>query len=148
MVSQFTTDYEMVIGYPQVKDYLHLREFSGLSPKTESQAKNISTGSWFGAYVIHRQQGTVVGMGRIIGDGGWYFLIVDMAILPEHQRKGLGDAILKRLLEQIESEAPPNPYVALMADAPGQKLYKRNGFIETAPKSIGMVLLAPQENST
>jgi len=33
-------------------------------------------------------------MGRVIGDGGWYFHIVDMAVLPEHQRRGLGDAVL------------------------------------------------------
>ncbi|WP_370260313.1 hypothetical protein [Cryobacterium sp. TMT3-29-2] len=29
-------------------------------------------------------------MGRIIGDGGWYFHIADMATLPEFQGRGLG----------------------------------------------------------
>jgi hypothetical protein len=28
-------------------------------------------------------------MGRVIGDGGWYFHVVDMAVLPEHQRRDL-----------------------------------------------------------
>lgn len=40
-------------------------------------------------------------MGRIIGDGGWYFLIADMATLPEHQRKGLGSVVMKHLLAYI-----------------------------------------------
>ena len=42
-----------------------------------------------------------VGMGRLSGDGGWYFHVVDMAVLPEHQRRGLGDVILTALLEDV-----------------------------------------------
>jgi GNAT superfamily N-acetyltransferase len=82
-------------------------------------------------------------MGRIVGDGGWYFLISDMATLPEHQRKGLGDAILKRLLARIKSHAVPGmAYVSLSADPPGQKLYKKNGFVDTMAswKEMGMGL--------
>ncbi|KAL6230966.1 hypothetical protein BDW75DRAFT_244334 [Aspergillus navahoensis] len=45
-------------------------------------------------------------MGRIISDGGWYFHIADMAVLPEHQRKGLCDVVLKELLRYIKENAP------------------------------------------
>ncbi|KAH6630118.1 hypothetical protein B0J18DRAFT_420254, partial [Chaetomium sp. MPI-SDFR-AT-0129] len=89
-----------------------------------------------------------VAMGRVIGDGGWYFLIADMAVLPEHQRKGLGDAVLKQLLEHIRTHAPRDedengawPYVTLFADGPGRKLYKKNGFVESLPiGQMGMSL--------
>ena len=77
-------------------------------------------------------------MGRVIGDGGWYFHVVDMAVLPEHQRRGLGDAILSVLLERIRRQAPPGAHVNLIADAPGRRLYARHGFTPTAPDSIGM----------
>ena len=81
-------------------------------------------------------------MGRVIGDGGWYFLIADMATLPDHQRRGLGDAILKRLLAKIKAEAAPGEaYVTLMADEPGRKLYQKHGFVESMPKEMGMVLV-------
>jgi len=34
-------------------------------------------------------------MGCVIGDGGWWcFHINDMAVLAEHQRRMLGDALL------------------------------------------------------
>ena len=79
-------------------------------------------------------------MGRVIGDGGWYFHVVDMAVLPDHQRRGLGDRILTELMQQIRSKAPPGAYVTLLADEPGRKLYARHGFVETAPGSIGMAL--------
>ena len=80
-------------------------------------------------------------MGRIIGDGGWYFHVADMAVLPDHQKKGLGDYILAKLLEEVESKAPGRPYINLIADPPGVKLYARHGFVETSTvgrKGIGM----------
>jgi GNAT superfamily N-acetyltransferase len=63
---------------------------------------------------------------------------VDMAVLPEHQRRGVGDAILGALLERIHHEAPAGAYVNLIADAPGRRLHARHGFLPTAPESIGM----------
>ena len=80
-------------------------------------------------------------MGRIIGDGGWYFHVVDIAVLPEHQRRGLGGAVLSNLLEQIRLRAPSGAYVSLLADPPGRPLYARWGFVETAPGSVGMALI-------
>lgn len=88
----------------------------------------------------------LVAMGRIIGDGGWYFHIADMAVLPEHQRKGLGDAVLRHLLGHIRAHAPSGedgaeqPYITLLADEPGRRLYRRHGFVETMPRSMGMML--------
>ncbi|KAJ6153553.1 Acyl-CoA N-acyltransferase [Penicillium chermesinum] len=81
-------------------------------------------------------------MGRVIGDGGWYFHIADMAVDPAHQRKGLGDAVLKALIQQIKEASPSDgkPYISLLADKPGRKLYAKNGFVESAPESLGMVL--------
>jgi ribosomal protein S18 acetylase RimI-like enzyme len=89
-------------------------------------------------HVLQEADATTVGMGRLLGDGGWYFHVVDMAVLPEHQRRGLGDAILTALLERIRREAPAGAYVNLIADLPGRRLYARHRFTPTAPDSIGM----------
>jgi ribosomal protein S18 acetylase RimI-like enzyme len=80
-------------------------------------------------------------MGRVIGDGGWYFHVVDMAVLPEHQQRGLGGAVLAYLLGQIRQRAPRGAYVSLLADPPARRLYTRYGFAESAPASVGMVLV-------
>lgn len=79
-------------------------------------------------------------MGRVIGDGGWYFHVIDMAVLPLHQRRGLGDALLGALLTDIRSRAPADAYINLLADPPGVRLYERPGFQATAPGSVGMAL--------
>lgn len=83
-------------------------------------------------------------MGRIIGDGGWYFHIADMATLPEHQRKGLGGIILKHLLSYIRENIPGGgkPYISLFADPPGRRLYDQHGFVAGEKfDELGMVLV-------
>ena len=81
--------------------------------------------------------GRAVAMGRIISDGGWYFHIADIATLPEFQRLGLGRRMMTRLLDEIRAKAPADPYVTLIADPPGRRLYESLGFTDAAP-SLGM----------
>ncbi|KAK2739794.1 hypothetical protein FQN55_009115 [Onygenales sp. PD_40] len=133
--------YELRDGYPSIPEYLTLRATPNLTPKTAAQAIPALRGSWFGCYVVHRDTNTAVGMGRIIGDGGWYFHIVDMAVSTEHQRRGIGDAIMARLLARVREVAPPGAWVSLLADPPGKRLYARHGLVETAPGSVGMGVL-------
>jgi ribosomal protein S18 acetylase RimI-like enzyme len=140
VISRPAEGYRLVEGPPAVDDYLALRERSGLTPKSREQAVAALPGSWAACHVVHEASGATVGMGRVLGDGGWYFHVVDMAVLPEHQRRGLGDAVLTWLLERIGAQAPPGAHVNLLADPPGRRLYERHGFAETAPRSVGMEL--------
>jgi GNAT superfamily N-acetyltransferase len=130
--------YRLADGPPSVADYLLLRDRAGLTPKRQDQARAALRGSWAAVHVVHEVGPETVAMGRLLGDGGWYFHVVDMAVLPEHQRRGLGDAILTVLLERIRRGAPAGAHVNLIADSPGRRLYARHGFIPTAPESIGM----------
>ena len=95
--------YRLVDGPPAVEEYLELRRGSGLTPKRRDQAAAALAGSWAAVHVVCEAGGPTVGMGRVIGDGGWYFHVVDMAVLPEHQRRGLGDAILTAPLDRIRA---------------------------------------------
>ena len=112
--------YRLVEGPPAVEDYLALRALSGLSPRTAEQAVAALPGSWWACHVVHEESGRSVGMGRLLGDGGWYFHVVDMAVLPDHQRRGLGDLVLGALLDRIRAHAPAGAYVNLLADGPGR----------------------------
>jgi ribosomal protein S18 acetylase RimI-like enzyme len=135
--------YRLIDGPPSVVDYLELRSRSGLTPKREDQAAAGLPGSWAACHVVQESGGPAVAMGRVIGDGGWYFHIVDMAVLPEHQRRGLGGAVLGFLLEHITQRAPRGAYVSLLADPPGRRLYASHGFADSAPEAIGMGLRLP-----
>jgi GNAT superfamily N-acetyltransferase len=79
-----------------------------------------------GVVVLH--EGGPVGMGRVIGDGAFYFYVQDVAVMPEHQGRGVGGEIVDRLWAQIETLAPPKGFVGLFAAGPAARLYERRGF--------------------
>jgi ribosomal protein S18 acetylase RimI-like enzyme len=78
-------------------------------------------------------------MGRIIGDGGTAFQVVDICVHPAHQGRGLGRRIMAALTDELERRAPATAYVSLIADGPARFLYEKFGFADTAGHgSIGM----------
>ncbi|MGV3712449.1 GNAT family N-acetyltransferase [Pseudolysinimonas sp.] len=123
-------EYELSPTPPSVNEYVRLRAESGLSPKTPEQAALASAGSW----AFHRaldETGATVAMGRVLGDGGWYFHLADMATLLAHQRRGLGRHILDALVAEIRDRAPAGAYITLLADPPGVPLYRAAAFVPT-----------------
>jgi ribosomal protein S18 acetylase RimI-like enzyme len=109
-----------------------------LSPKSAEAARSGLPNTWHAVVVCHHDE--PVGMGRVIGDGGTAFQIVDIAVLPEHQGRGLGKAIMEALVGELRERAPATSYVSLIADGDAWRLYAKYGFRETAPESIGMAL--------
>ena len=124
---------------PEAGRYRPRRSLSGLSPTTQAQVPSIARSAWAWRSVVDAA-GETVAMGRVVGDGGWYFLVADMATLPEHQGKGLGRAVLVSLLEEIRDRAEEGAYVTLTADPPGRRLYESLGFRDVAPGGTGMSL--------
>ena len=79
-------------------------------------------------------------MGRVVGDGGCFYQVVDIAVLPEHQGRGLGKAVMREIADYIEREVPESAYVSLLAGGQAYQLYQQFGFSLTAPTSVGMGL--------
>jgi len=130
--------YSVVQRTPDIETYRRLRQLSGLSPKTLEAARRGLPNTLFGVLVLCGE--LPVGMGRVIGDGGSFFQVVDIAVLPEHQGKGLGKMIMREIADYIRREVPESGYVSLLADGQAQRLYQQYGFAPTAPASIGMGL--------
>ncbi len=134
-------DYSLHLETPAAADYLRLRIEAGLTPKTAEGAAAGLPNTLYA--VVIRKAGEVVGMGRVIGDGGLFYQVVDIAVLPEHQGRGLGKRIVGELVAQLRSEAPAGAYVSLMADGEAHRLYSQFGFALTAPRSVGMAFVIP-----
>nr|WP_280520031.1 GNAT family N-acetyltransferase [Rhizobium cremeum] len=114
---------------------MRLRHVSGLSPFSREAAEKGLPNSIFGVCLMRGEE--VVGMGRIIGDGGCFFQVTDIAIDPVHQGRGLAKRIMQALSDFIAT-LPKSAYVSLIADVPANRLYAQFGFEETAPRSVGM----------
>lgn len=143
MMSQEEDMYELIERVPPAKIYVHLRRAAGLSKISHQAAVIGLPNTLFGVSVLLGK--TVVGMGRVIGDGGCFYHIVDIAVLPEHQGQGLGKRIMTAIMAYIEEDALPTAYISLIADAPD--FYRRYGFQSVGPRSEGMYLRVAQSQS-
>ena len=127
---------ELVEQFPDVADYCRLRIATGLSPRTREAAARGLPNTLYGVSLV--RDGAVVGMGRIIGDGGCFYTVVDIAVLPEVQKQGLGKRIMVALDAWLRANAPESACVSLVADGDAKHLYARYGFVESAPFAVNM----------
>lgn len=130
------TGYRVLVETPAVEVYRDLRRRSGLSDRSPEAARIGLLNTWHAVTVRHGEE--TVGMGRAIGDGGCFFQIVDICVLPEHQGRGLAKRIMAGLVSELETRAPKGAYVSLIADGDARFLYQKFGFVPTAPASVGM----------
>ena len=126
---------ELTPRTPLAEEYLRLRAAAGLSPFSRAAAELALPNTIFA--VVIEEAGRAIGMGRLIGDGGCFFQIVDIAVDPAFQGRGLGKRIMSGLMAHVAT-LPKGAYVSLIADTPADRLYAQFGFVATAPRSLGM----------
>ena len=99
-------EYTLVERPPTVEEYQRLREAVGWesvdAEATEAGLRN----ALFSVCVTYKDE--VIGCGRVVGDGGIYFYIQDIMVLPEFQRRGLGRCIMGAVMDHLGSHAHPN----------------------------------------
>jgi len=129
------TGYVLLEGFPDAVGYARLRSAAGLSPKLPEAAARGAGGTLHGVRIL--RDGELIGMGRIVGDGGCFFFVVDIAVAPAHQGRGLGKRIMAALDAWLRANAPETAHVALFADGEAKHLYAKYGFAVNT-KSVGM----------
>lgn len=134
-----SVDYELRPETPSVDTYINIRLQAGLSENSREAAAVGLPNSIFSVVVY--ADTNPVGIGRIIGDGGCFFEITDMAVLPAHQGKGVGRMIMEALVDFLKTHAPRTAFVSLFADHGTPEFYARFGFkYAELPKSSGMYM--------
>jgi GNAT superfamily N-acetyltransferase len=141
----------LVERFPDADAYCALRAAAGMSPKTLDAARRGLPNTLYGVHLrrgtLREEQGDpaeIVGMGRIIGDNGCFFVVVDIAVLPEYQGRGLGKRIMAALDAWLSANVPASAYVSLAADGDAKYLYEKFGFVETTPVTVNMEYIAPR----
>ena len=123
---------------PEPEEFLAMRARAEMSPRSIEAARVGLPNTLYAVCVRDGEQ--LVAMGRVVGDGGLNFEVVDMAVDPRYQRRGIGYRIMEMLVAYIRATAEPTAYVSLIADDHAPALYAKFGFTPTAPVSIGMSL--------
>ncbi|MBQ2744153.1 MAG: GNAT family N-acetyltransferase [Lachnospiraceae bacterium] len=117
--------------------YLKLRASVGWKVLSEEQAIRALKNSIYTvtAYI----DGKVVGMGRMVGDGAVICYIQDLVVHPSYQKLGVGEALMKQLIEHAESLRLPDTelMLCLMCAKGRESFYTRYGFIPRPTDGLG-----------
>ena len=122
-------EYKLLNRVPTIKEYKTICSAVGWNDLMNFDVAEASLSqSLYG--VIIQYEDEIVGMGRVIGDGNIYFYIQDIAILPEHQNKGIGNLIMNAITEFLKANAPEKSFVGMFASHGKESFYKKYGFNE------------------
>lgn len=85
-------------------------------------------------WVSAHDGGALVGLARAVGDGETIAYIQDVLVDPEHQRQGVGRALLQRLLDLVDVRQ----VVLITDDEPEQHAFYRScGLVRSDEVSTG-----------
>ncbi|WP_214711324.1 MULTISPECIES: GNAT family N-acetyltransferase [unclassified Exiguobacterium] len=124
------------IETPTPEEHQRLRVKAGMPKRSDSGTVKGLANTLHGVCLY--KDDTMVGMGRVVGDGGMVFHLVDIVVDPECQGLGLGKLIMEQLMDWILQEADETAIISLIADIPADGLYRQFGFDYSRPESVGM----------
>jgi GNAT superfamily N-acetyltransferase len=124
------------------EDYLYIHEHMHYELEPKAQIEQALTRSLF--TVTAKENGMLIGMGRLVGDGVMYCYIQDVRVLPDYQNKGIGTGIVRRLVDYVRLHGLPKTGISIgLTSAVGREhFYERLGFVRhpNADIGYGMVL--------
>ena len=92
------------------------------------------------AYTLHVEaKGETIGMARIIGDGGFINYLVDVIVTPSYQGKGVGRAIMERVITFVISNIPKGgrTMIDLSSAKDKEGFYEKFGFVSRPNEKEG-----------
>lgn len=122
---------------PTADEYCQLRINAGMGAKNKENAKVALENS---LYIVSLWESDVlIGFGRIIGDGAISYTVTDVMVDKQYQGEGLGKTIMKYIDQYFEENTDNDAYIMLLANKPADKLYEQFNFVNSEPKSCGML---------
>ena len=128
-------EFSIIEGLLNAQEYNDLRESVGWKTYDLAVAEKGLMGSLYGVCAF--VNGEIVGMARILGDGGLVYYIQDVIVRPEFQGNGIGSAMMDRIMGYIQAHASQNSIVGLMSARGKEAFYARYGFVQRPNERMG-----------
>jgi len=112
---------------PTIAEHRALVEAVGWTDFTNLEAAADSLGQSLFA-IVAEHESACIGMARVIGDGRQFFYVMDVAVHPDHQGRGIGTALMNELVAWFQRTAPSKALIALFTSANRDGFYARFGF--------------------
>ena len=111
---------------PTLEEYKYLRSAVGWKlVDDKSLLKGLDSSTYS---ILAKEADKTIGMGRIVGDGGIFSLIVDIIVIPEYQGQGIGKTIVQNIMDWINANCTVESTVWLFAAEGREGFYEKFGF--------------------
>jgi ribosomal protein S18 acetylase RimI-like enzyme len=128
-------NYQIIEKLPTPEEYNQLRQLVGWGIYERAVIEQALPNSLYCVCAVFN--GEIIGMARIIGDGGLAYYIQDVIIKPEYQRQRIGTALMNKIMEYIRLHASENTVIGLMAAKGKEPFYERYGFTVRPNDKLG-----------
>ena len=123
---------------PSVEAYNQLRVNAGMnSTKPLSEVKKALEGTLFLVSVYKDDE--LIGLGRIVGDGGVTFVVSDIMVDKKFQRRGIANKIMEMIDQWFDENTHESSFITLLAKVPADKLYRKHHFCYIDENRVGMI---------
>ena len=124
---------------PTLDEYSYLRQSAGWKLTEELPTKNALENALYSVVAIDDEK--VIGVGRVIGDGGLYYYVQDLIVDPDYQGRSYGKAMMTKLMDFIKQRAGPGSIIGLMAASGLEDFYMEFGFESKPEHGTGMYII-------
>lgn len=99
--------------------------------KNNKEAERALKATLYAVVAEDDETNAVVGCVLLLGDDTSFYYIKDMMVHPEYQSKRIGSALIKKLNEWLENNAPDDALVGLYTGPNLAPFYSQFGFKES-----------------
>ena len=128
---------QLIYEAPSAQDYISLRLRSGMGNKNLKRSQVALKNSLFTVSLYDQKK--LIGFGRVIGDGGITYVVSDIMVDEEYQRKGYAEQIMQAIDRYFEENTYGDSYICLIANHPADLLYHKHQFEYLPENKCGML---------
>jgi ribosomal protein S18 acetylase RimI-like enzyme len=128
---------QLVYQAPSAADYIDLRLRSGMGQKNLERSQTALTNSLFTVSIYEEEK--LIGFGRVVGDGGITYVVSDIMVDRDYQRRGYAEQIMQAIDRFFDENAQEDSYICLIANHPADLLYHKHRFEYLPEDKCGML---------
>lgn len=114
--------------FPTTEEFERLVASVNWQRKPRQQTELLLKAPVYAVVAEDRQTNKVVGCVLLLGDGASFYYIKDMMVDQDYQRKNIGTALMQKLNEWLEANAPDDALVGLYTGENLSPFYRQFGF--------------------
>lgn len=122
--------YKIVQRLPEVTEFQLLRQVLGYDEVPDDVVEKALRNSLFA--VCAERDSLLIGCVRVVGDGGLYFFIEDLMILPglesDAEEKSITDYMMDEVMEYLKNNAPKNAFFCIKDSKEARDHCRQLGF--------------------